>query len=154
MTTSRSEIETLVVNMLDTWFWCQTNVFLKVKSFGTIFMMLRSTWRRSRTRLLVKDDFKEWDFNPSQTGGWWIPPPWREILFFNMKTCFKHHETSWHSQFQLTGAIGTIFSNFCLGAGHVRSDFVKIFEDFIRQKSRFSQFWTFMPILSTLLEHF
>ena len=40
------------------------------------------------------------------------------------------------------------------GCGRVRSDFAKSFEEFIRQKLRFSQFWTFMPILSTLLEHF
>ena len=30
---------------------------------------------------------------------------------------------------------------------------MKCFEEFIRQKSRFSQFWTFTPIISTLLEH-
>ena len=35
----------------------------------------------------------------------------------------------------------------------VRSDFVKGHEEFIRQKSQFSQFWTFTPIISTLLEH-
>ena len=39
------------------------------------------------------------------------------------------------------------------GAGRVRSDFVKKNIEFIRQKSRFSQFWTFMPIISNLLEH-
>ena len=39
------------------------------------------------------------------------------------------------------------------GAGRVRSDFVKGCEEFIRQKSRFSQFWTLTPSISTLLEH-
>ena len=41
------------------------------------------------------------------------------------------------------------------GTGRVRSDFVKKNIEFIviRQKSRFSQFWTFMPIISNLLEH-
>ena len=43
------------------------------------------------------------------------PSPWREILISNMETRFKHNETSWLSQFYLTGAIGTIISNF-LGA--------------------------------------
>ena len=39
------------------------------------------------------------------------------------------------------------------GAGRVMSDFVKCCGEFIRQKSRFSQFWTFTPIISTLLVH-
>ena len=46
------------------------------------------------------------------------------------------------------------FYQFFGGAGHVRSDFVRRFEEFIRQKLRFSQFWTFTPILSTLLMDF
>ena len=39
------------------------------------------------------------------------------------------------------------------GAGRVRSDFVEKNIEFIRQKSRFPQFWTFMPKISNLLEH-
>ena len=58
--------------------------------------------------LLNQDSYH---INPRKPGGW-IPPPWQEILFFNMETRFKHYETPWLSQFYPTGAIGTIFCKF------------------------------------------
>ena len=69
---------------------------------------------------------------------------WKHVL-----TLLKTLLTSWLSQFYPTGAYGTILSKF-LGVRGVSGQisWKKIIE-FMRQKSRFSQFLTFMPISSS-----